>query len=334
MKLKAGVGINSKLCVGCDDLFFLFSQALSPHLIMHNLDMGIRMSSLAAVRFLQHDLILVQFNDPNVGVYHTFYHNSNGGSVFYPSKKNLDSFSILFSNEVITHLRLTVHQDGWLYAIVKVSTSENCSKTKNLNLKPSHLLRTKDLIKWEMLNEIHTEFEEQFDFMIHSLHIDGGYGFYTMPQNGIANSQVCLAFATSPFIETVHIEQELIYQQYLPAKNKNNVYYGPTPVRIKEGWLNMVQEIVETSAGVSLMAKIFWSDSQLLFKVIQQPKTYLLCKGQKDWRKHSQMLPGCSMWEVNPSGELVIYMVNFSGQMELSVTKLDDLIDNIRLQYL
>ncbi|HSN50548.1 MAG TPA: glycosidase, partial [Bacteroidales bacterium] len=86
-------------------------------------------------------------------------------------------------------MRLTRHQDGWIYGIF-------CSERKDPSAAPGDLSsavaaagisRTRDLKTWERLPDLKTK-SQQRNVVLHPEFINGKYALYTRPQDGFIDA--------------------------------------------------------------------------------------------------------------------------------------------------
>jgi 4-O-beta-D-mannosyl-D-glucose phosphorylase len=86
-------------------------------------------------------------------------------------------------------MRLTAHQDGWIYGIF-------CSERKDPGAAPGDLssavaaagiVRTKDLQNWERLPDLKSR-SQQRNVVLHNEFVDGKYALYTRPQDGFIDA--------------------------------------------------------------------------------------------------------------------------------------------------
>ena len=88
-------------------------------------------------------------------------------------------------------MRLTAHEDGWIYGIF-------CVERKDPDVAPGDLssavaaagvARTKDLVNWERLPDMVSE-SQQRNVVLHPEFVDGKYALYTRPQASPPLSQL------------------------------------------------------------------------------------------------------------------------------------------------
>jgi len=83
-------------------------------------------------------------------------------------------------------LRLTQHEDGWIYGVF-------CTERKDPNsdrfdtssaVASAGIARTKNLVEWQRLPDMVSRSNQQRNVVLHPEFIQGQYAFYTRPQDG------------------------------------------------------------------------------------------------------------------------------------------------------
>ena len=87
----------------------------------------------------------------------------------------------------IYDMRLTVHEDGWIYGIFCTERKDARSTDTTAAIAQCGIARTKDLRAWERLPDLVTPSAQQRNVVLHPELIDGKYAFYTRPQDGFVD---------------------------------------------------------------------------------------------------------------------------------------------------
>ena len=89
----------------------------------------------------------------------------------------------------IYDMRLTAHEDGWIYGIsvrngtmTQLPVGDLSSATAT-----AAIARTKDLKTWERLPDLKTK-SQQRNVVLHPEFVDGKYALYTRPQDGFIDA--------------------------------------------------------------------------------------------------------------------------------------------------
>ena len=85
----------------------------------------------------------------------------------------------------IYDMRLTAHEDGWIYGVFCVERKDPAARPGDLSsaVASAGIARTKDLVNWERLPDLKSR-HQQRNAVLHPEFIDGKYAFYTRPQEG------------------------------------------------------------------------------------------------------------------------------------------------------
>lgn len=86
-------------------------------------------------------------------------------------------------------MRLTAHEDGWIYGIFCSERPDPEAKQGDLSsaVAKAGIVRTKDLINWDRLPDLKSK-SQQRNVVLHPEFIDGKYALYTRPQDGFIDA--------------------------------------------------------------------------------------------------------------------------------------------------
>jgi 4-O-beta-D-mannosyl-D-glucose phosphorylase len=178
-------------------------------------------------------------------------------------------------------MRLTAHADGWIYGVF-------CAERKDPNAQPGDLssavaqcgiARTRDLDRWERLDDLRTSSPQQRNVVLHPEFVDGKYAFYTRPQDDFiqAGRGGGIGFGLAEDIGHAVIGEEKIIdcRQYHTINEVKNGL-GPAPFKTPQGWLQLAHGVRNTAAGLRYVLYCFLSDLADPSKVIARPGGYFL----------------------------------------------------------
>jgi len=230
--------------------------------------------------------------------------------------------------EYMGNVRFVNHRDGWIYMCYSISTDFHFPKDGVPRGVRKGVLRSRDVFSWEALPEITTEFDDHDDMIIHPDFIDNGYGLFTMPliARDSARKGCCVAFGTSYTVNPICIDSELVFNEFKTDVIVGNYSFGPPPLRTALGWLQMIQYFVETDQHTKLVCEVFIADPHLVFKIIFKPKKCLIELTGINQNIDLPVIPSCIAWKITPEGELVVYMINVFGGLEVSRTLFSDIV--------
>lgn len=231
-------------------------------------------------------------------------------------------------------MRLTAHEDGWIYGIF-------CSERHDPDAPPGDLssavakagiVRTKDLVDWERLPDLQTR-SQQRNVVLHPEFVYGKYALYTRPQDGFiaAGSGGGIGWALIDDIADARVLSELIIDKryYHTIKEVKNGE-GPHPIKTSEGWLHLAHGVRACAAGFRYVLYLYMTALDDPTKVIAQPGGYFLApKGDERVGDVSNVLFS-NGWIADEDGTVFIYYASCDTRMHVAVSTVDLLVDYCR----
>lgn len=228
-------------------------------------------------------------------------------------------------------MRLTAHEDGWIYGIF-------CSESHDPDAPPGDLsaavakagiVRTKDLIDWERLPDLQTR-SQQRNVVLHPEFVYGKYALYTRPQDGFitAGSGGGIGWALIDDMADARVLSELIIDKryYHTIKEVKNGE-GPHPIKTSEGWLHLAHGVRACAAGLRYVLYLYMTALDDPTKVIAQPGGYFLApKGDERVGDVSNVLFS-NGWIADEDGTVFIYYASCDTRMHVAVSTVDLLVD-------
>lgn len=228
-------------------------------------------------------------------------------------------------------MRLTAHEDGWIYGIF-------CSERHDPDAPPGDLsaavakagiVRTKDLVDWERLPDLVTR-SQQRNVVLHPEFVYGKYALYTRPQDGfiVAGSGGGIGWALIDDMANANILSELIIDKryYHTIKEVKNGE-GPHPIKTPEGWLHLAHGVRACAAGLRYVLYLYMTALDDPTKVIAQPGGYFLApKGEERIGDVSNVLFS-NGWIADEDGTVFIYYASCDTRMHVAVSTVELLVD-------
>ena len=228
-------------------------------------------------------------------------------------------------------MRLTAHEDGWIYGIF-------CSERHDPDAPPGDLsaavakagiVRTKDLVDWERLPDLQTR-SQQRNVVLHPESVYGKYALYTRPQDGFiaAGSGGGIGWALIDDMADARVLSELIIDKryYHTIKEVKNGE-GPHPIKTSEGWLHLAHGVRACAAGLRYVLYLYMTALDDPTKVIAQPGGYFLApKGDERVGDVSNVLFS-NGWIADEDGTVFIYYASCDTRMHVAVSTVDLLVD-------
>ncbi len=230
-------------------------------------------------------------------------------------------------------MRAVLHEDGWIYGLF-------CAERKDLNAPRGDLssataqcgiVRTKDLVKWQRLDDLKTPSPQQRNVVLHPEFINGKYAFYTRPQEGFieAGSGGGIGWGLADNMEHAVLTGETIVddRQYHTIKEVKNGL-GPAPIKTKKGWLHLAHGVRNCAAGLRYVLYCFLTKLDQPNKIIAEPGGYFVAPQDEERIGDVSNVVFSNGW-VERNGQLFIYYASSDTRCHVATTTVDRLLDYV-----
>ena len=228
-------------------------------------------------------------------------------------------------------IRLTTHEDGWIYGIF-------CSESLDPNAAPGDLssaiakagiVRTKDLKSWERLPNLISQ-SQQRNVVLHPEFVNGKYALYTRPQDNFidAGNGGGIGWALIDDITHAEVKEEIIinHRHYHTIKEVKNGE-GTHPIKTPKGWLHLAHGVRACAAGLRYVLYLYMTSLEDPTKVIAEPGGFLLAPmGEERIGDVSNVLFS-NGWIADEDGTVYIYYASSDTRMHVAISTVDRLID-------
>lgn len=234
----------------------------------------------------------------------------------------------------IYDIRLTQHEDGWIYGLFCTESRDPSAPLSDQSaaIAQCAIARTKDLVGWERLADLHTRSPQQRNVVLHPEFFQGKYAFYTRPQDGFINtgSGGGVGFGLSSAITNAVVDEEIIidprvYHTINEAKNG----LGPAPIKTRLGWLHMAHGVRNTAAGLRYTLYLFMTDLHDLTRVIYRPGGYFLAPVGEERIGDVSNVVFCNGWIADDDGSVFIYYASSDTRMHVATSTIERLLDYV-----
>lgn len=250
-------------------------------------------------RFRDYPILLPQTGDPDVNVY---------------------------------DMRLTQHQDGWIYGIFCVERKDPkapASDTSAANAQAG-IVRSRDLETWERLPDLKHKGEQQRNVVLHPEFVNGQYAFYTRPQDGFIDTgtgggigwALCKSME-KPALGDEKIIDERVYHTIKEVKNGQ----GPAPLKTGKGWLHIAHGVRACAAGLRYTLYMFMTDLEDPSKVIARPGGHFMGPVGIERTGDVSNVLFVNGWIGTPDGRVYIYYASSDTRMHVATSTLERLVD-------
>jgi len=228
-------------------------------------------------------------------------------------------------------MRLTQHEDGWIYGVFCVERKDPGAKPGDLSsaIASAGIARTKDLDNWERLPDLISR-SQQRNVVLHPEFIDGKYAFYTRPQDGFIEAGngggigwALVSDITNAEIVDEHIINRRFYHTIKEVKNGE----GPAPIRTDRGWLHLAHGVWACASGLRYVLYLYVTALHEPWKVIAEPGGYFMAPINEERVGDVSNVLFCNGWIVEEDGTIYIYYASSDSRMHVATSSVDVLLD-------
>lgn len=231
----------------------------------------------------------------------------------------------------IYDMRLTEHEDGWIYGLFCTERQDPDAPIGDLSsaIAAAGIVRTKDLIHWERLPDLLSS-NQQRNVVLHPEFVEGKYALYTRPQDSFieAGTGGGIGWALVSSMENAEItEEKIINHRYYHTIKEQKNGQGPAPIKTDRGWLHLAHGVRGCAAGLRYVLYMFVTDLDHPDQVIAEPAGHIMApKGIERVGDVSNVL-FCNGWIKDDDGTVYIYYASSDTRMHVAVSSVDRLLD-------
>ena len=234
----------------------------------------------------------------------------------------------------IYDMRLTAHEDGWVYGIFCAERHDPAAPAGDLSsaTATAAIARTKDFVNWERLPDLKTG-SQQRNVVLHPEFVNGKYALYTRPQDGFidAGSGGGISWALIDDITHAVVKKEIVIEQrhYHTIKEVKNGE-GPHPIKTPEGWLHLAHGVRACAAGLRYVLYLYMTSLGDPSKVIAQPGGYFMAPVGEERTGDVSNVLFSNGWIADEDGTVYIYYASSDTRMHVATSTIERLIDYCR----
>ena len=231
----------------------------------------------------------------------------------------------------IYDMRLTAHEDGWVYGIFCAERHDPAAPAGDLSsaTATAAIARTKDFVNWERLPDLKTG-SQQRNVVLHPEFVNGKYALYTRPQDGFidAGSGGGIGWALVDDMTHAEVREETIIDRryYHTIKEVKNGE-GPHPIRTSQGWLHLAHGVRGCAAGLRYVLYLYMTAADEPWRVIAEPAGYLLAPLAGERVGDVSNVLFSNGWIADDDGTVYIYYASSDTRMHVAVSTVDRLVD-------
>lgn len=231
----------------------------------------------------------------------------------------------------IYDMRLTAHEDGWIYGIFCVERKDPSAPAGDLSsaVAAAGVARTKDLRTWERLPDI-VSASQQRNVVLHPEFVDGKYALYTRPQDGFidAGNGGGIGWALVDSMENAVVKDEKIIntRNYHTIKESKNGE-GPAPIKTPKGWLHLAHGVRACASGLRYVLYMYMTALDDPTRVIAEPAGFFMAPEGEEYIGDVMNVLFSNGWIVDEDGTVYIYYASSDTRMHVAVSSIDRLLD-------
>ncbi|MEW6703134.1 MAG: glycosidase, partial [Bacteroidota bacterium] len=234
----------------------------------------------------------------------------------------------------IYDMRLVKHEDGWIYGLfcTERRDPEAAEFDTSSAIAACGIARTKDLIKWERLDDLISYSGQQRNVVLHPEFVHGKYFLYTRPQERFIDAGrgggICWGLTDN--MEHAEVKEEVI----IDKKKYHTVYevkngLGPPPIKTEMGWLQLAHGVRNTAAGLRYVLYLFLTDLQEPNKIIAKPGGYFIAPEGEERIGDVSNVVFSNGWVKKDNGEVLIYYASSDTRMHVAKSTIAKLLDYV-----
>src|SRR5574344_2334249 len=231
----------------------------------------------------------------------------------------------------IYDMRLTAHEDGWVYGVFCAERHDPNAPAGDLSsaTATAAIARTKDFKTWQRLPDLKTK-SQQRNVVLHPEFVDGKYAFYTRPQDGFIDtgSGGGIGWALVEDITHAEIKEEKIinsrhYHTIMEVKNGE----GPHPIKTDRGWLHLAHGVRGCASGLRYVLYLYMTALDDPTRLIAQPGGYFLVPEGGEYIGDVMNVVFANGWIADEDGRVFIDYASSDTRMHVATSTIDRLVD-------
>lgn len=305
------------------------NEQSNPHL-MERIGMNATMNA-GAIKWKGKYLLMVRVEGDDRKSFFAVAESPNGIDSFrfwdYPVTMPEDTISA--TN--IYDMRLTAHEDGWIYGVFCAERHDDSAPAGDLSsaTATAGIARTKDLINWERLPDLKSK-SQQRNVVLHPEFVNGKYALYTRPQDGFisAGTGGGIGWAlVDDMTNAIVTEEKIIDQRYYHTIKEVKNGEGPHPLKTTQGWLHLAHGVRACAAGLRYVLYMYMTALDDPTRIIAAPAGYFMApEGEERIGDVSNVLFS-NGWIADDDGTVYIYYASSDTRMHVATSTIDKLVD-------
>lgn len=228
-------------------------------------------------------------------------------------------------------MRLTAHEDGWIYGIFCVERKDPSAAPGDLSsaVAAAGVARTRDLVNWERLPDMESS-SQQRNVVLHPEYVDGKYALYTRPQDGFidAGNGGGIGWALVDSMEKVVItDEKIINRRFYHTIKESKNGEGPHPIRTDRGWLHLAHGVRGCASGLRYVLYLYMTSLEDPSEVIAEPAGFFMVPEGEEYIGDVMNVLFTNGWIADEDGKVFIYYASSDTRMHVATSTVDRLVD-------
>lgn len=231
----------------------------------------------------------------------------------------------------IYDMRLTLHEDGWIYGIFCVERFDETAEIGDLSKAKvsAGVVRTKNMVNWERLPDIKSK-SQQRNVVLHPEFVNGKYALYTRPQDSFINAGSGLGIGwtlVEDIANATIVEEKIIDQRFYHTIKELKNGEGPAPIKTPRGWLHLAHGVRACAAGLRYVLYLYMTSLEDPSELIASPGGYFMApQGGERIGDVSNVLFS-NGWIADDDGTVFIYYASSDTRMHVATSTVEKLVD-------
>lgn len=306
-----------------------FNPATNPY-CMERISFNATMNS-GAIKWKDKYLLVVRVEGVDRKSFFAIAESPNGVDNFRFRERPLTLPDINPAETNVYDMRLTAHEDGWVYGIFCSERHDDTAPAGDLSsaVAKAGIVRTKDLLDWERLPDLKSN-SQQRNVVLHPEFVEGKYALYTRPQDDFINAGNGGGIGWALIDDITHAEikeEKIINHRYYHTIKEVKNGEGPHPIKTPQGWLHLAHGVRGCAAGLRYVLYLYMTALDEPWRLIVEPAGYLLAPlGEERIGDVSNVLFS-NGWIADEDSAVYIYYASSDTRMHVAISTIDRLVD-------
>ncbi len=231
----------------------------------------------------------------------------------------------------IYDMRLTAHEDGWIYGIFCAERHDPAAPKGDLSsaIATAGIARTKDFVKWERLPDLKSA-SQQRNVVLHPEFVKGKYALYTRPQDGFIDAGSGGGIGWTLIDDITHAEmkeEKIIDQRYYHTIKEVKNGEGPHPIKTPKGWLHLAHGVRGCAAGLRYVLYMYMTALDDPSRIIASPAGAFMVPEEEERIGDVSNVLFSNGWIADEDGKVFIYYASSDTRMHVATSTVDQLVD-------